>query len=129
MFRNDEEGGFESAIVLDPTIKMPEGLRLVLVPATVMAGPPAQIVVPAMENAVGLGVKVWPATVSGELVGGVDDGVGSEIVEPATYSQRSRMTETDCCAVDCLCSTVGIDGCAVEHEACWVGGQRTATQL
>lgn len=82
MFRNDE-GGFESASVLDATIKVLRGLRIMRVPAKVIAGPPAEVVVPAVENAVGLGLEDWPATVSGESVGGVNDGVGSEIVEPA----------------------------------------------
>ena len=53
----------KSGIVLDPTTKVPEGWRLMTVPPTVTAGPPAEMVVPAMENAAGLGVNTWPATV------------------------------------------------------------------
>lgn len=39
------------------------------VPSTVTAGPPAEIVVPAMEKAEGLGVNTWPATVNALLEG------------------------------------------------------------
>lgn len=55
--------GVESGIVLDPTRRVPEGWRLMIVPFTVAAGPPAEMVVPAMEKTEGLGVNVWPATV------------------------------------------------------------------
>lgn len=44
--------------MLDPTINVPEGRRLMIVPVMVTAGPPAEIVVPAMEKAEGLGVKI-----------------------------------------------------------------------
>lgn len=40
-------------------------------PSTVTAGPPAEMVVPAMEKADGFGVKVWPATANT----GVADGI------------------------------------------------------
>lgn len=54
-----------SAIVLDPTIKVPEGWTLMTVPWTVTAGPPAEMVVPAIVRAEesGLSVNVWPASV------------------------------------------------------------------
>ena len=34
-----------------------------MVPSIVTAGPPAETMLAAMENAEGLGVNVWPATV------------------------------------------------------------------
>ena len=46
-------------ILLLPISKKPEGPKLTTVPSTVAPGPPAEIVVPKMENAVGLGVKTW----------------------------------------------------------------------
>ena len=46
-------------MVLLPILKRPEGPKLTIVPSTVAPGPPADIVVPSMENAVGLGVKTW----------------------------------------------------------------------
>lgn len=60
-----------------PTTRVPEGWRLMMVPARVIAAPPAEMVVPSMEKAEGLGVKVWPATVNG----GMGNGVRSETVE------------------------------------------------
>ncbi|KAM0800360.1 hypothetical protein BDR22DRAFT_851453 [Usnea florida] len=50
-----------------------------IVPLRVAAGPPAEIVVPAMVKAVGLGVNVWPATVYASP--GVAGGVGRVTVE------------------------------------------------
>ena len=61
--------------MLDPTIKMPEGSRPMTVPAIVTAEPPAEMVVPAIGKAVGFGVNFWPATVNGDSVGKVGDGV------------------------------------------------------
>ena len=52
-----------------------------MVPATVTAGPPAEIVIPAIEKAEGYWLKDWPATVNILVVVGVDDSVRSEIVE------------------------------------------------
>ena len=46
-------------MVLLPIFRRPEGPKLTIVPSTVAPGPPAEIVVPSMENAVGLGVKTW----------------------------------------------------------------------
>ena len=43
--------------------KAADGPRLTGVPAIVSPGPPAEIVVPAIENAVGFGVKTWFPTV------------------------------------------------------------------
>ena len=54
----------DSDIVLPPISKMPEGPKLIGVPSTVIPGPPAEMVVPSIENAVGLGVKTSPPTVS-----------------------------------------------------------------
>ena len=45
------------------------------VPATVTAGPPAEIVVPAIEKAEGFGVNVWPATVNAVVVVAKGDGL------------------------------------------------------
>ena len=49
--------------MLPPISNNPEVPKLIGVPEMVMPGPPAVRVVPATEKAVGLGVKVWPATV------------------------------------------------------------------
>lgn len=49
--------------MLEPITKVPDGLRRTIVPSIVAAGPSAEIVVPAIENAVGFGVNVWSATV------------------------------------------------------------------
>ena len=56
-------GVVKSGIVLEPMSKIPDGWRLTNVPFTVAAGPPAEMMVLAMGNAEGFGVKVWPATV------------------------------------------------------------------
>lgn len=48
-----------------------------MVPATVTAGPPAGIVVPAIEKAEGYGVKDWPATVNTPVAVGVDEVLGA----------------------------------------------------
>lgn len=45
-----------------PIANEPDGPRLIAVPSTIIAGPPAEMTVPAMEKAEGFGVKVWPAT-------------------------------------------------------------------
>ena len=49
--------------MLEPMIKVPDGLRLMIVLFIVAAGPLGDIVVFAMENAEGFGVNVWPAIV------------------------------------------------------------------
>ena len=49
--------------MLEPMIKVPDGLRLTMVPSIVAAGPSAEIVVPAMENVEGFGVNIWLAIV------------------------------------------------------------------
>ena len=59
--------------MLDPIIKVPEGSRLMIVPAMVTAEPPAEMTVPAMEKLVGFGVNIWPATVNGESAEKVGD--------------------------------------------------------
>ena len=74
-----------------------------MVPATVIAGPPAEIEVPAIENAEGFGVKDWPATVYTPVAVGVEKNVGSEIVELpiANAPERPRLTlvlSTHCAA-------------------------------
>ena len=52
-----------SFVTLVPIIKLPEGPKLTGVPEIVTPRPPADTVVPAIENAIGLGVKTWPPTV------------------------------------------------------------------
>ena len=66
--------------MLDTTSKVPDGLRLTVVPLMTAAGPPAEITVPAMVNAEGLGVNLCPPTVYTSL--GVSDSVGRWTVEP-----------------------------------------------
>ena len=44
--------------MLEPMITVPECSRLITVPSMIAAGPPAEIVVPAMEKAKGFGVNV-----------------------------------------------------------------------
>ncbi len=63
-----------------PISNAPFGPRLTMVPLIVMAGPSAEIVVPAMEKAEGFGVKVWPATVNAFVAKGVDEGSVRDIV-------------------------------------------------
>lgn len=58
-----------SEIMLLPISRIPEAPKLTTVPSTVTPGPPAEIVVPSIEKAVGLGVKVSPPTVY-TLLGG-----------------------------------------------------------
>lgn len=48
--------------VLEPMTNTPDGPRLIGVPEIVTPFPPGNIVVPAIEKAVGLAVKVWPPT-------------------------------------------------------------------
>lgn len=55
--------GVRSGMVLEPRSSVPDGWRVMIVPSSVTAGPPAERVVPAMENAEGLGVNVWSAMV------------------------------------------------------------------
>lgn len=67
MLRSDGNVGWgmvESRIVLDPIIKVPEGWTLMTVPCTVTAGPPAEMVVPAIVTAEESEfiVNVWPAS-------------------------------------------------------------------
>ncbi len=45
-----------------------------------MAGPFAEMVVPAIEKAEGFGVKVWSATMKASVAEGVDGGVVREMV-------------------------------------------------
>ncbi len=54
----DERAALDSTVVLVPMTKLPEGPKLTSVPESVAPGPPADIVVPAIEKAVGFGVKV-----------------------------------------------------------------------
>lgn len=63
IFTSGETGDVESGVVLEPMTRLPDGPRLMIVPSMVAAGPSAKIVVPAMENAEGFGVNIWPATV------------------------------------------------------------------
>ena len=48
----------ESVTVLLPTSNTPDASKLIGVPKTVTPGPPAEMVVPSIENAVGFAVKV-----------------------------------------------------------------------
>ena len=73
---NGVDNGFVREIVVLPIANAPDLSRLMAVPATVTAGPPAETIVPATEKAEGLGVKVWPATAST----GVGDGSVREMV-------------------------------------------------
>ena len=61
--RNVGGGVVESGIVLEPMSKIPDGWRLITVPSTVAADPPAEMMVLAIGNAEGFGVKVWLAAV------------------------------------------------------------------
>lgn len=63
IFTPAETGDVKSGVVLEPMTRLPDGPRLTIVPSMVAAGPSAEIVVPAMENAEGFGVNIWPATV------------------------------------------------------------------
>lgn len=54
----DEEAALDSTVVLVPMTKLPEAPKLTNVPKRVAPGPPADIVLPAIEKAVGFGVKV-----------------------------------------------------------------------
>ena len=72
--------GVGSEIIVPSIASAPDGPRLMILPVTVTAGPPAEIVVPAVEKAEGLWVKVWPATIDALTALGIDDGVGSKIV-------------------------------------------------
>ena len=51
-------------VVLVPMTRLPEGPKLTDVPNVVTPGPPAERVVPAIENAIGCGVKTWSLTVN-----------------------------------------------------------------
>ena len=81
-------------MVLDPTIRVPEGWGLMTVPATAKAEPPAEIIVPAMDKAAGFGANVCPATANGESLGKAGDGVRSGMVGPpiAHAPNRPRLT-------------------------------------
>ena len=46
-----------------PIASAPNGSRLIIVPLTMTAEPPAETMVPAIGNAEGFGVNVWSATV------------------------------------------------------------------
>ena len=62
----------ERSTVLDPMIKVPEDWRLMTVPSMVIAGPPAEMVVPAMESAEIAGVLVSPPANIGFPVAGLE---------------------------------------------------------
>ena len=70
--------GVVREIVLPSMAKNPDGSRLIAVPPTVTAGPPAETILPAIEKAEGFGVKVWPATANTV----VEDGLARETVLP-----------------------------------------------
>lgn len=56
--------GGEVVSALPPITKSPDTLILILVPATVTAGPPAFTAVPAISKDIGFGVIICPAIVS-----------------------------------------------------------------
>ena len=60
----------ERSTVLDPMIKVPEDWRLMTVPLTVIARPPAETMVPAMESADIAGALVRPPANTGFSVAG-----------------------------------------------------------
>ena len=53
-----------NVMVLLPTSKRPDACKATGIPEIVTPGPPAEMVVPSMENAVGFAVKTCPATVN-----------------------------------------------------------------
>ena len=57
----------------------PDGPRLMIFPSIATPGLPAEMVVPAIENDEGLGLKLWPPIVK-SLLGGVSDRLGRETV-------------------------------------------------
>ena len=61
-----------------PMTNIPPGSKLTGVPEIVTPGPPADIVVPSMENAVGFAVKTCPSTVrmsAGVIIAVANDSV------------------------------------------------------
>lgn len=58
-----------NATVLVPTAKFPLPSKLTGVPLRVTPAPPALIVVPLMEKADGLAVKLWPARTNAVVIG------------------------------------------------------------
>ena len=52
-----------SKILLLPISKIPDVSKLTRVPSILTPEPPAEMMVPSIENAVGLGVKTFPPTV------------------------------------------------------------------
>ena len=68
--------GFVREMVVLPIANAPDASRLTVVPSTVIAEPPAEMIVPAIEKTEGFGVKVWPATART----GVADGFVRETV-------------------------------------------------
>ena len=52
-----------SKILLLPISKIPEVSKLTRVPSMLTPDPPAEMMVPSIENAVGLGVKILPPTI------------------------------------------------------------------
>ena len=75
------------AMVRVPMTRVPEGSRLTRVPEMVMPGPPAERVVPAIEMADGLTVKVWSPIVKIELE------LGTFVIPnpPTTIAPRPRL--------------------------------------
>lgn len=68
----------DNVIVLLPMSKTPDASKLIGVPEIVTPGPPAEILVPSIENAVGFAVKTSPATVN------TDPGVPRLSIDPGT---------------------------------------------
>lgn len=54
--------------MLDLTIRVSKGWRLITVPARVTIEPSIEMRVPAIEKAERFGVNIWPATVNEESI-------------------------------------------------------------
>ena len=81
--------------MLLPTSKRPDAPKLIGVPEIVKPGPPAEMAVPSIENAVGFAVKTCPATVKIEGGGAgtskdpgttIPDEPGVTVWLPMTYA-------------------------------------------
>ena len=81
--------------MLLPTSKTPDASKLIGVPEIVTPGPPAEMVVPSIENALGFAVKTCPATVKPDSAGAgpskdpgttIPDEPGVTVWLPITYA-------------------------------------------
>ena len=85
----------ESVTVLLPTSNTPDASKLIGVPEIVTPGPPSEIVVPSIKNAVGFAVKTCPATINTDSGGAgpskdpgttIPDEPGVTVWLPITYA-------------------------------------------